>query len=217
MTTFIVLAGMLVLAPQISWVFLLTLASLKKKNQVNTESDNNTFHILVPAHNEEAVIQGCLDSLLKLEYPQKKFKITVIADNCDDRTAQISKSMGVDVWERSSDDRKSKGYALEDAFQKYSDEDQYHAYIIVDADTFVAPNLLKVFSGGLDQGHQWIQALYTGSNVNDSWRTQLMEWGFSLFNGSYMQAINNLDLSAPLRGNGMCFSKQGAQANSLVV
>lgn len=43
--------------------------------------------LVVPAHNEELVIQDTVQSILRLNYPLDRFELLVYADNCNDHTA----------------------------------------------------------------------------------------------------------------------------------
>ena len=47
---------------------------------------------LIPAHDEELLIAGCLRSLLDMTYPSASRRIIVIADNCSDQTAPVKQS-----------------------------------------------------------------------------------------------------------------------------
>lgn len=47
--------------------------------------------LVIPAHNEEAEIKICLDSLLKQELPKKYFEVIVVDNASTDRTATIIK------------------------------------------------------------------------------------------------------------------------------
>ncbi|MCJ7749656.1 MAG: glycosyltransferase, partial [Armatimonadetes bacterium] len=49
--------------------------------------------ILVPAHNEEIVMAGTLESLLHLDYPRDKIEIIVIDDSSTDRTRRVIEHM----------------------------------------------------------------------------------------------------------------------------
>ncbi len=53
-----------------------------------------TVSIVVPAHNEEAVIQKTSRAILNLNYPADKVEILIFADNCTDRTAELAEAIG---------------------------------------------------------------------------------------------------------------------------
>ncbi len=196
--------------PQLLWILTVFLFAFRRSSRITPPVQASTkFKVLIPAHNEDVVIAKCIKSLKLIKYPADLFSITVIADNCSDRTAKIVAQHDVDVWERTSTTRKSKGYALEDAFNKYTRNNEYDAFVIIDADTEVSANILSQFDCNIANGYDWIQGYYSGSNVFSGWRTQLMEWGFAIFNGVYMKGLSGMGLSVPLRGNGMCFSTKG--------
>jgi len=44
--------------------------------------------VVVPAHNEELVIQATVKSILRLNYPADRLELVVYADNCQDHTAE---------------------------------------------------------------------------------------------------------------------------------
>lgn len=44
--------------------------------------------VMVPAHNEERVITMTVEHILRMNYPQDKIQLIVIADNCTDNTAK---------------------------------------------------------------------------------------------------------------------------------
>ena len=70
-----------------------------------------TFAILIPAHNEEADLPITLASLAQIDYPQDSFRVYVVADNCDDRTAELAS--GTVCLFRNDPERRGKGYAIE--------------------------------------------------------------------------------------------------------
>jgi cellulose synthase/poly-beta-1,6-N-acetylglucosamine synthase-like glycosyltransferase len=47
--------------------------------------------VLIPAHNEEIVIEATLQAMVHLEYPKDKLEIIVINDKSSDRTGEIAK------------------------------------------------------------------------------------------------------------------------------
>ena len=79
----------------------------------NSDDEGTTLTsiILIPAHNEQDVIEATLSSLQpKLS---RSDRILVIADNCTDKTARICRSLGTDVLERFNEELRGKSYALD--------------------------------------------------------------------------------------------------------
>jgi cellulose synthase/poly-beta-1,6-N-acetylglucosamine synthase-like glycosyltransferase len=170
------------------------------------------FLVVIPAHDEESGIATTVASCRSADYPESLFSVLVIADNCTDRTAAISAEAGARVVVRSDPLKKSKGYAIEYLIVQLVESGEFDALdalVLVDADTTIDPTLLRRFDAHLQAGHDWIQAYYTVANPDESWRTRLMTYAFSLFNGVMQLGQTALGTSAGLRGNGMCFSTRG--------
>ncbi|MFB5761980.1 glycosyltransferase family 2 protein [Paenibacillus medicaginis] len=65
---------------------------MNRQNRTNFVIPENmddfpTVTVLVPAHNEELVVAITAEHILRLNYPEDKVQIIVIADNCTDQTA----------------------------------------------------------------------------------------------------------------------------------
>ncbi|WP_240373982.1 glycosyltransferase family 2 protein [Bacillus piscicola] len=56
---------------------------------VKDDQDLPTVSILIPAHNEEVVIEDTLLSMIRLHYPKEKLEVIVINDNSSDQTGAI--------------------------------------------------------------------------------------------------------------------------------
>ena len=100
----------------IFWVYqlIISICSLVKlKDKPILEEKVNKFMAIIPAHNEENVIEALIDSLKHQDYPKDHYDIYVIADNCTDRTAEIAKNAGAIVLERFDEEHKTKGHALQ--------------------------------------------------------------------------------------------------------
>lgn len=52
------------------------------------------FAVLIAARNEEPVISGLIESLLRQNYPKELFDIYVIPNNCTDDTAGAAQRAG---------------------------------------------------------------------------------------------------------------------------
>ena len=162
------------------------------------------FAIVVPAHNEQEGIASTVENLLGVEYPKELFSVVVVADNCSDETAARAERSGARVFVRHDEKLRGKGYALAHAFEKLADE--VDAIVVVDADTVVSPNLLSAFAARIESGAVAVQADYAVRNPNAAWRTRLMAVAFGAFHVLRSLARERLELSAGLRGNGMCFA-----------
>jgi cellulose synthase/poly-beta-1,6-N-acetylglucosamine synthase-like glycosyltransferase len=166
------------------------------------------FAILIPAHNEIAVLGNLLKSLLDLDYPKDHYAVYVIADNCTDTTAELARATGwAHVYERFDQEKRGKGYALNWLLQRLK-EDQlnYDAYIILDADSIVEATFLQAMNRQLIHGTRALQACYTVLNGTESPSTALRWIALSLMNHVRPLGRNGLGASSSLTGNGMCFT-----------
>ena len=77
------------------------------------------FAILIPARNESNVIRNILNACEKLDYPKEFFDVYVIIESLEDPTNEIVKEFGFNVIVRGDlTNRKTKGFALDDAYQE---------------------------------------------------------------------------------------------------
>ena len=69
------------------------ICGLIKKDHVkaNFSNTDKTIVIVVPAHNEEAVISKKIENHLALDYDKSNYKIRVISDTSSDKTVEITK------------------------------------------------------------------------------------------------------------------------------
>ncbi len=186
------------------YLLLATLLSGKLPVPVESAPLHRRFRFVVPAHNESVCIAATVQSLLQADYPRSLFDVVVVADNCEDDTAERARSAGAIVMERKDAERRGKGYALHLAFSSLPSE--VDAVIVVDADTLISPNLVRAFAARRDLGANAVQADYAVRNPNASWRTRLISIAFGSFHIVRSRARERLSLSCGLRGNGMCFS-----------
>jgi cellulose synthase/poly-beta-1,6-N-acetylglucosamine synthase-like glycosyltransferase len=162
------------------------------------------FDVIVPAHNEAAVLMRVIGSLQKLDWPSDRFRIIVVADNCTDATAQVAVSAGAHVLERRDPDRRGKGYALDFAFRSSRSRGWADAVVVIDADADVSPNLLEAFARRIERGAEAVQAHYGVSNTLSSWRTRLLSIAKAAFHLVRSRARERLGTSCGIRGNGWC-------------
>jgi cellulose synthase/poly-beta-1,6-N-acetylglucosamine synthase-like glycosyltransferase len=167
-----------------------------------------TFAVLVPAHDEEALVETVLASLCALDYPRTAYTVCLVADNCTDRTAELARAVeSVRVLERHDPTRRGKGYALNWALHELEARQlHYDAYVIFDADSVVAPEFLAACAAELARGARAIQGCNTVLNALESPSTVLRWLALTLMNHVRPLGRNGLGASATLTGNGMCLS-----------
>ncbi len=198
-------ASLLVLLAASAWPHRLSLALCP--------TEALTLAVIIPAHNEALVLSATLDSLLAQDFPPNHYEIVVVADNCTDATAEIAQSRGVSVLERTHATERGKGFALNHATAYLLARPiPPDGFLIIDADTWVAPDFLTCMSARLGSYPQegglaaW-QGRYGVLNSGDGWRAGLMAAAFDLVNHVKPLGRETLKLSVGLKGNGMAFTR----------
>ena len=183
------------------YLFVLTLLSAKAPLPPSATREMR-FDLIVPAHNEEAVIANVVRSLRGVDWPADRFKVVVVADNCTDSTAAVARATGAHVLERFDGDKRGKGYALQFAFEASRREEWADAVAVVDADALVSPNFVAAIACRMQRGAQAVQVHYGVSNTGVSWRTRLLSIAKAAFHIVRSRARERLKVSCGLRGNG---------------
>jgi 1,2-diacylglycerol 3-beta-glucosyltransferase len=158
---------------------------------------------LVPAHNEEQLIESCVRALRALRYPADRSAVFVIADNCTDRTAARARACGAACLERDDPALPGKPRAIAWALTRLA-LDAHDAVIIVDADTTAEPGFGGAVARAAPLNHKVLQAYFDVANPEDSALTRMaavlaaanFRWAYPL--------KRRVGVNAPLLGNGMC-------------
>ncbi len=88
--TLFVLACLALAYVHIGYATLLMFLPSRSKRAVERGADDlPTVSIIIPAHNEEDVIESKLQNAMSLDYPKEKMQILVGTDNCTDNTVPI--------------------------------------------------------------------------------------------------------------------------------
>lgn len=165
------------------------------------------FAVLVPAHNEAAVIPHLIASLWAQAYPAGLCKIFVVADNCTDQTAPVARAAGAVVFERRDATQGGKGPALDWLIRRvWETGEAFDAVTIFDADNLVSPTFLRTMDGHVQRGDQVIQAYLGTKNPNDSWITRAICIEYVYMNRFFQRARQTLGLGSALGGTGMCIA-----------
>jgi cellulose synthase/poly-beta-1,6-N-acetylglucosamine synthase-like glycosyltransferase len=165
------------------------------------------FAIVVPAHNEERVIEMLIRSCRAIDYPAELVDIYVVADNCTDATAEVAAAAGASVIRRENREERGKGYALDYAFRVIlSGRRSYDAFVVFDADNLVHPDFLKIMNSHLCRGDRIIQGRMDAKNPTDTWISSTFAMSVWVSNRFWFLAKYNLGLSSVLGGTGMCIA-----------
>lgn len=187
------------------YYMILSVFGIVKRKDKHQFEPEKSFALVVAAHNEEAVIEGIVKSLHKVDYPRELYDIYVIADNCTDNTANIARNAGAIVYERFNKDLRGKGYALEWMFSKlFKLEKQYDSVVVLDADNLVSKNFLKAMNNKLCEGYKVVQGYLDSKNPKDTWITGCYSISFWSSNRMFQLSRSNLGLSNQLGGTGFC-------------
>jgi 1,2-diacylglycerol 3-beta-glucosyltransferase len=188
---------------------LLQAAAAKTREPAPAPDDSLGLAVIVPAHDEEQQIAHTVRSIRESDYSPDRRRIIVVADNCSDRTADVARAAGAEVWERTDPLRRGKGHALAWAFARVlNQDDAVQLVCVIDADCEVSPNLLGALAARVQAGAEAVQAPYAVSNPERSDSSALRWAGFALFNVVRPLGRDRLGLSSGLLGTGMAFSRE---------
>ncbi|MBE9043168.1 glycosyltransferase family 2 protein [Pleurocapsales cyanobacterium LEGE 10410] len=196
--------ALLILIPCVFFCIECLAALSSRRFQLDKSSTNYPkTAILIPAHNEAMVIGSTLESLLsQVENPKS---IVVVADNCNDQTAAIARQLGVTVIERSNDQQRGKGYAL-DYGLRFLHENPPEIVILIDADCYVGSQTIERLSEEAVVTDQPVQALYLLEKPPNPTAINLIsEFAFKVKNLVRPIGLDRLGLPCLLTGTGMAF------------
>ena len=159
--------------------------------------------IVVPAHDEEAIIGESLANLIRSA--ADRATILVVADNCGDSTAEVARRSGVEVVERFDPARRGKGFALDFA-KRHFKENPPDVVLVVDADCAIdAQSIGRLVASCAATGRP-CQAIYVQSAVrNGPPLLQLSTFAFFIKNVIRQRALLRLAGRVHLLGTGMAF------------
>lgn len=186
------------------FVFLI-LAVFKKPVQFAPTDKRFRYAVLVSARNEENVIGNLIKSIRAQSYPAEFIDIYVIADNCTDATAEVARSEGANVYERTDTEHIGKGYALAMLYDKINEKcgfRYYDAYIVLDADNLLDREYIAEMNKAYSAGNKIVTSYRNSKNYSDNW----ISAGYSLWFIREAKFMNNprmlLHTSCSVSGTG---------------
>lgn len=161
---------------------------------------------LVPAHNEEALIGSCLQSLLMQDYPATQRDIVVIADHCTDSTVGMALAAGVRCMEYNLPHLPGKARALAWAIRQVA-VGEYDAVVIVDADSVVNSEFAARLSSRAPLSGKAVQAYNGVRNAQMTALTRMADLLSEALYGLAYRLKQRAGLNVPLTGNGTCLGR----------
>ena len=177
----------------------------KRKLQKNPKIINENYKpfvtIMVPAHNEGSVIEGTIENILQLDYPN--YEVIVIDDRSTDNTADVIRGLEqkfdkVKAFIRPTDAFPGKSAVLNDAMQFANGE----AILVFDADARIDSDFLTKIIPNLepeDVGAVQARKVISNRDVNFLTRCQDNEMTLDTHFQIGRDAVKG---AVELRGNG---------------
>lgn len=183
----------------------------KKKKDYADHDPEARFLVLVPAHNEEAVISDIVHNLQEMDYPKELYDFYVIADNCTDGTADTVRKLGGNVIEtckETPDSPTGKPIALKKALAQLGDyQNRYDLLMIFDADNLMDTNMFReVNSQYLDKGKPDFIQCYLGAKNKKGVIAWIDYTAFTLTNRFFGLAKQRCGVNCGIGGTGFAMS-----------
>ncbi|KQT34480.1 glycosyltransferase [Methylophilus sp. Leaf414] len=199
---------LLMIAVPILTLFIQVIAALlipsKEKSGFHSNSHSASVVALVPAHNESINIIATINSLKSQTL--SGLRILVVADNCDDDTASVVRTQGVDVIERFDQQLRGKGYALDFGIKYLSQSAPPDFVVIVDADCIAESDALERLVAQSIATNRPSQAAYLMLTQEGTLiKTKVAEFAWMLKNLVRPLGYSKLGLPCQLTGSGMSF------------
>ena len=194
---------LMIAIPIIVFALECTAAIVDQKNSLLAFEDQEQprIAVLIPAHNEALEIEATLKGVLQQIKPGDS--VVVIADNCQDNTAAIAAEAGATVIERTNNQQRGKGYALDYGCQ-FLAQDPPQVVIMLDADCSIKPQMIESIAYQAQRTQKPIQALYLMEPpVQDSPEDLISAFAFLIKNLVRPKGLANLGQPCLLTGSGM--------------
>jgi cellulose synthase/poly-beta-1,6-N-acetylglucosamine synthase-like glycosyltransferase len=165
--------------------------------------------IVVPAHNEELLVDRAVRSLRASAHPG--VQIYVVAHNCTDATAARAQAAGADALVYNDATAKGKGFALRYGF-KHALAQGAGAVMVVDADSTVSANTVAEVEQAFASGARIVQCRYEMFSTTEKSSTRLAALAFRGFNVIRPRGRERLGCSAGILGNGFAILRPVLEA-----
>jgi cellulose synthase/poly-beta-1,6-N-acetylglucosamine synthase-like glycosyltransferase len=128
----------------------------RRKDELPVLVDGKCVAVLIPAHDEAAVLGATLETLMPTLPPGTR--VLVVADNCHDATAEIARRHGAETIERQDTAKRGKGYALDFGIRHLA-ANPPDAVVFLDADCRVAQDTVRLLGAAAVATQRPVQGL----------------------------------------------------------
>lgn len=185
----------------------ITARLLSSRTTSHRRSSAARILFLVPAHNEELLVGDCVRSVQNLDYPDHKYGIRVIIDNCTDQTEYRATDAGAECLVRNNPNLTGKPHALNWAIEKI-DLERWDTVVILDADSTVEKDFARCISEQGPLSDRVCQTYFSTSNEDENWLTLLGGLLARMKYEIFYPLKDSAGLNSPLTGNGMCIGTE---------
>ncbi|HBN10105.1 MAG TPA: hypothetical protein DD435_16185 [Cyanobacteria bacterium UBA8530] len=180
-------------------------ARIRRRSPLPPGKGKNRFAVLIPAHDEEAVLPRLLESLEKQLYPF--FEVFVVADNCRDKTAKMAKNCRARVFERFSKRPSTKSQALRYLWGKIPDKRRFDCVLVLDADNLLPPDFLAAVDEEMGAGAKVVQGMRRPKNPFVSPSSSLDYLSEAISHRVGGEGRRALGLSGTIAGSGVTYER----------
>lgn len=133
--------------------------------------------IIIPAHNEEKYIEGCLKSITHQKYSD--YELIIVCDSCTDNTKQIAQKYTKKVYEIK---KKNVSCARNLGARKATGD----ILVFLDADSLIASNMLVEINSAIRNGY--IGGVTKTKSLENLWKANVMWELGNIFRHFYITA-----------------------------
>lgn len=212
MTTFLIIAAVAIGLPGLAvaaQLGLLAAASLCYRESRPGPHGRIRFLVLIPAHDEERVIRRCLEAIA-VDHRLGDI-VLLVADGCQDATAEIARSFGARVLERGPGEEPGRAAARQAGLEHARTLD-WDAVVMLDADSVIFPGFFDSCEGALAAGADAVQAR-SESQKGRTLATEASLAAFTLQGVTLPRGRDRLGTFVRLRGTGMAIRRDVALAH----
>lgn len=193
-------------------MLILAIFSLKKQKEPVPYDVNPFVSIIIPAHNEEFVIEKTIRSIINMDYKiegKDNFEVIVVNDGSTDKTGDILVKLSDEfdnlkiMTRKAPKSGKGKGFVLNDALVIAKGE----IIGVFDSDTQVCPDYLNKLIPYLNDSRVvGVQSRVRMYNKDENFLTNMQDVEFSGF-GNILRAKDTIGFNGFLGGNGQFVKK----------